>query len=77
MKRSGQYGQNFNYVIRKIFRLLTPVIMHVKNALFKTIAATFYKGSYINDSFKSALKITLRTASKHGGKALGNLIKKQ
>ena len=74
---SRQYIQSFNYFIRNNFRTMTPVIMPVGKKLIKTSAQSLKVNSLISDSFKSALKLTIRTACQHGGKAFGKLIQEQ
>ena len=77
MGPTRQYGKGFGDFICNIFRTVTPVIMHVGKTLLKTSAESLKEGSSIGDSFKSALKPTIRTDLKHGGNALGKLIQKQ
>ena len=77
MGRSCQYGQDFGDFIRNIFCTVTPVITRVGKTLLKTSAESLKEGSSIGYSFKSALKPTIRTALKHGGKALDKLIQEQ
>ena len=77
MGPSRQYGQSVGDFIRSIFRTVTFVIMRVGKTLFKTSAESLKEGSSIGDSFKSALRPTIHTALKRGGKALGKLIKEQ
>lgn len=72
-----QYGQGFGDVLRGIFRTVMPVVVRAGKTLFKTSAAALKDGSSIQESFKSALKPTLRTVLKHGGRALGNVIESQ
>ena len=51
--------------------------MRVAKTLFKSSSESLKDWNLIGDSFKSALKPTLRTALKHGGKALGKVIQEQ
>ena len=67
MGSSRQFNQGFGDFICNICFTVTPVIMRVGKTLFKTSAESIKEGSSIGDSFKSALKHTLRTALKHDG----------
>lgn len=58
-------------------RWVAPIAMRIGKTLFKSSSAALKDGGSIGDSFKSALKPTLRTALKHGGRALGKIIEKQ
>ena len=77
MGPSRQFGQGVGYFIRNALRTDEPVIMRVATTLVKSSSESLKDGNSIGDSFKSALKPTLRTALKHGGKALGKVILEQ
>ena len=51
--------------------------MRVGKTFFKSGASALKDGGSLGDSFKSALKPTLKTALKHGGIALGKVIESQ
>ena len=51
-----------------------PVIMRLAKILVMKRSESLNNGSLICDLFKSALKSTLYTALKHGGKAFGQVI---
>lgn len=72
-----QYGQGFGNVIRGIFRSVFPVLIRAGKTLFRSSADALKDGGDIGSSFKSALKPTLRTVLKHGGKALEKVIQEQ
>lgn len=72
-----QYGQGFGDVLRGIWRTIVPVAMRVGKTFFKQGAASLKEGESFQDSIKSAIKPTLRTALKHGGKALGKILEEQ
>ena len=74
MRSSRQFGHGFGDFIRNALRTAAPVIMRVAKTLFMSSFESLNNGNSISDSFKSALKPTLRTAFKHGGKALGKVI---
>ena len=67
-----QYGEGFGDIC-----MVMPVIMRVAKTLFKTSSESLNNGSSIGYSFKSALKPTLSTALKHGGKTLRKVIQEQ
>ena len=77
MGPSKQVGRGFGDVIRNIGLKIVPVLFRAAKTLFKTSSESLKDGGSIGDSFKSALKPTLRTALKHGGKALGKIIQEQ
>ena len=77
MGPSRQFGQGFGDFICNALRTAAPVIMLVAKTLFKSSFESLQDGNSIGDSFKLALKPTLRTALKHGGKALGKVIHEQ
>ena len=72
-----QYGQGFGDVVRGIFRSVFPVLVRAGKTLFKSSADALKEGGDVGSSFKSALKPTLRTVLKHGGKALEKVIQEQ
>ena len=71
MRPSRQYCQGFGDFIGNVIHTAAPVVMRIAKTLFKTSSDSLKKGSSIGDSFKAAIKPTLRTALKHGGRALG------
>ena len=77
MGLNRQFGQGFGDFIRNAVRTAAPVIMRVAKTLFKFSSESLKDGNSIGDSFYSALKPTLRTALKNGGKALGKVIQEQ
>ena len=72
-----QNGGGFGDLIGRFVRWIAPTALKVGKTLFKTSSAALKDGGSIGDSFKSAIKPTLRTALKHGGKALGKIIEQQ
>ena len=74
MGPSRQICLAFGDFIHNAFRTAAPVIMRVAKTLFNFSSESLKDGNLIGDLFKSALKPTLLTALKHGGKALGKVI---
>ena len=56
---------------------IIPVVIRTAKKWFTSSSEALKDGASIGDSFKAALKPTLRTALKHGGKALGKIIQEQ
>ena len=77
MGPSRQFGKGFGDFIRNSLRKTAPVIMRVEKTLSKFSSESLKDGNSIGDSVKSALKPTLRTAHKHGGKPLEKVIQEQ
>ena len=77
MGSSRQYGQGFGDFIRNVIHTAAPKVIKIAKTLFKTSSDSLKEGSSIGDSFKAAIKPTLRTALKHGGRALGKIIHDQ
>ena len=77
MGPSRQYGQGFNDFVRNIIHTAAPIVMRIAKTCFKTSSDSLKEGSSLGDSFKAAIKPTLRTALKHGGRALGKIIQDQ
>ena len=72
-----QVGNGLGDLLGRFGRWAAPIVMRVGKTLFKSSSSALKEGSSIGDSFKSALKPTLRTALKHGGRALGKIIEQQ
>ena len=72
-----QNGGGVGDLLGRFVRWIAPAALKVGKTLFKSSSAALKDGASIGDSFKSALKPTLRTALKHGGKALGKIIEQQ
>ena len=72
-----QYGQGIGDLLGRFGRWFAPLALKVGKTLFKSSSDALKDGSSIGDSFKSALKPTLRSALKHGGRALGKIIEEQ
>ena len=77
MGPSRQFVQGFGDFICYTFRTAAPIIIRVAKTLFKSSLESLNDVISIGDFFKSALEPTLRTALKHGGKALGKVIYEQ
>ena len=77
MGPSKQIGRGFGDVIKNIRMKIIPVVIRTAKKWFTSSSEALKDGASIGDSFKAALKPTLRTALKHGGKALGKIIQEQ
>ena len=74
---SKQGGGGLGDIIGRFVRWIAPTALRVGKTLFKSSSESLKDGGSIGDSFKSALKPTLRTALKHGGRAIGKIIQEQ
>ena len=74
---SKQGGGGLGDILGRVVRWFGPTVLRVGKTLFKSSSEALKDGASIGDSFKSALKPTLRTALKHGGRALGKIIQQQ
>ena len=77
MGPSKQIGRGFGNVFKNIGMKIIPVVISTAKKWFTSSSEAFKYGASIGDSFKAAPKPTLRTALKHGGKALGKIIQEQ
>jgi hypothetical protein len=64
-------------MIGRFVRWIAPTALRAGKTLFKSSSEALKDGGSIGDSFKSAIKPTLRTALKHGGRAIGKIIQEQ
>ena len=74
MGPSKQGGGGLGDLIGRFVRWIAPTALRAGKTLLKSSSESLKDGGSIGDSFKSALKPTLRTALKHGGRAIGKII---
>ena len=64
-------------LIGRFVQWIAPTALRAGKTLLKSSSESLKDGGSIGDSFKSALKPTLRTSLKHGGRAIGKIIQEQ